>query len=176
MKEIEVKIIEIDKKKIISKLKKLGAKKNFEGIIRGEFFDYPNKKLDKNKELLRLRTMGKKAFLTFKGKANTKSKVKCCEEIEVEISNFDKLKEILFLIGLIVKKKTTTKYRISYSMGKTHFEIETPIEEYSFIPPFMEIESTSAKNIYKYAKMLGYTKEKCLNWTGGDIIKYYKKK
>jgi len=175
MNEIEVKILNIDKKEIIKKLIKLKAKKSFEGVIQGEFFDYPNKKLQKNNELLRLRTAGKKAFLTFKGKLK-KGKVKCCEEKEIEVENYNKAKEILLAIGLIVIKGTMTKHRVSYSLGKTHFEIETPLEEYSFIPPFMEIESESAKNIYKYAKILGYNEKDCLNWTGKDVINYYKKK
>ncbi len=176
MKEIEVKIMEINKKEIINKLKKMGAKKSFDGIIQGEYFDFPNNKLDKNKELLRLRTAGEKVFLTYKKKEKKESKVKCCEEKEIEVSDYNILKEILLQIGLMVKKETLKKHRVSYSLGKTHFEIETPIGEYSFIPPFMEIESNSVENIYKYAKLLGYDEKDCFNWSGNDVIKFYKKK
>lgn len=175
MKEIEVKILKINKNQIVKKLKKLKAKKTFNGIIQGEYFDYPNNKLEKNKELLRLRTAGKKVFLTYKGKRE-QSKVKSCEEKEIEVSDFDKMKEILLTIGFEVKGSTIKKHRVSFQLGKTHFEIETPLEEYSFIPPFMEIESTSERNIYKYAKILGYSTKDCLNWTGNDVIKHYRKK
>ena len=176
LKEIEIKILNINKRELVKKLQKLGAKKSFEGKIKGEFFDYPDYKLENNKELLRLRTAGEKVVLTFKKKENDKGKAKCCEEKEIEVENYDKTKEILLSIGLIVRKGTMTKHRVSYSLGKTHFEIETPIEEYSFIPPFMEIESDNEKNIYKYAKLLGYKEKDCLNWTGEDVINYYGKK
>jgi adenylate cyclase, class 2 len=175
MKEIEVKILEINKNKIIAKLKKMGAKKSFDGVIQGEYFDYSDNRLDKNKELLRLRNAGKKVFLTYK-KKQKKGKVKCCEEKEIEVSDYDTLKEILIQIGLKVKNETMKKHRASYALEKTHFEIETPLEKYSFIPPFMEIESTSAKTIYEYAKLLGYSEKDCLNWSGNGVIKFYKKK
>lgn len=175
MKEIEVKILKINKKEIIRKLKNMGAKKSFDGVICGEYFDYPDDKLDKNNELLRLRTAGEKVFLTYKGNLK-KGKIKSCEEKEIEVSDYNTLKDIFLQIGLKVKKETMKKHRVSYSLGKTHFEIETPLENYNFIPPFMEIESTNAKIIYKYAKMLGYKENECLNWTGNDVIKFYKKK
>lgn len=175
MKEIEIKILGINKTQIIKKLKKMGAKKSFEGIIDGLFLDYKNKKLHKNNELLRLRTASKKVFLTYKGKLK-EGKVKSCEEKEIEVSDFEKTKELLLSIGFVVRKETMTKYRTSYTIGKTHFELETPIGKYSFIPPFMEIESTSEKNIYKYAKLLGFEKKDCLNWTGKDVIEHYSKK
>jgi adenylate cyclase, class 2 len=176
MKEIEVKILEIDKKQIVSKLKKMGAKKSFDGIIQGEFFDFSDNRLDKNKEMLRLRTAGEKVFLTYKIKQQKEGKVKCCEEKEIQVSDYNTLKEIFLQIGLVIKKETMKKHRVSYSLNKTHFEIETPIENYSFIPPFMEIESNSVENIYKNAKLLGYSEKDCLNWTDGDVIKFYKKK
>lgn len=175
MQEIEIKIIEINKKEIIKKLRKMDAKKSFDGIIEGVFLDYPDKKLHKNKELLRLRKAGKKVFLTFKGKLE-KGKVKSCEEKEIEVMDFEKTKELLLSAGFVIQKETMAKHRVSYTLGKTHFEIETPIKEYSFIPPFMEIESTSETNIYKYAKLLGFEKKDCLNWTGKDVINHYKKK
>lgn len=175
MKEIEVKIIGINKSQITKLLKKMGAKESFDGVIEGVFLDYTNKKLHKNNELLRLRTAKNKAFLTYKGKLK-KGKVKSCEEKEIEVSDFEKTKDLLLSIGFIVQKETMAKHRTSYTLGKTHFEIETSIGKYSFIPPFMEIESTSEKTIYKYAKNLGFKKEDCLNWTGKDVINYYKKK
>ena len=105
-----------------------------------------------------------------------KEKVKSCEEIEIEVEDFSKTEKILTNLGLKVKGKTLTKHRESYSIENTHFEIETPLEEYSFIPIFMEIESTDEETIYKYAKILGFSEKDCLSWTGKDVIDYYRKR
>jgi hypothetical protein len=66
-----------------------------------------------------------------------------------------------------------TKYRKTYSLGETHFEIEEPIGEYTYIPPFLEIEAPSENEVHEYAKLLGFEKKQCLAWTGGDVVKHY---
>jgi len=173
MQEIEAKILEVNKTLIEAKLKELGAKKTFEGIIDGKFFDYPNEALKKNGEILRLRMQGEKCFLTYKKGDQTKTEVKVAEEIETEVSDFKLMEQILSKVGLIESKKTMTKHRTTYSIGETHFEIEEPIGEYEHIPTFLEIEAPNEEEIYKYAKRLGFEKKQCLAWTGGDVLKHY---
>jgi hypothetical protein len=43
MKEIEAKFLNINRKELEKKLKKLGAKKVFDSLIEIKQFDYPNK-------------------------------------------------------------------------------------------------------------------------------------
>ena len=101
MMEHEVKILEVNKVQIEKKLKKLGAKKIFSGLLEIYYFDYPGKKLMNNNKVLRLRKQGKKqTVLTFKIKGNHKE-CKLMHELETEVSNFKEMYEILILLGFI---------------------------------------------------------------------------
>ena len=53
MKEIEVKIINIDKKDVEKKLVKLGAKKVFAGNLINALYDFKDRRLDKNSFILK---------------------------------------------------------------------------------------------------------------------------
>ena len=55
MKEVEVKILEIDGKEIEERLTSLGAKKILDSDIQTIFFDFHNGKIMKAKDVLRLR-------------------------------------------------------------------------------------------------------------------------
>ena len=57
MKETEVKILEVNRAKIEKTLANLGAKKVFDGDIETMFFDFKEKTIIKQKNVLRLRKM-----------------------------------------------------------------------------------------------------------------------
>ena len=172
MKEIEVKVLEINKSKIETQLKKMGAKIAFNGVIDSVSMDFPDKRLHKKGELLRLRKMGKKNIATYKIKSKKSKKAKVCEEMEFETEDFEKTKKVFELLGL-KQSKGMKKHRTSYTLGKTHFEIETYLGEHKHVPVFLEIEAPNIKLIYEYAKELGINKEKCLNWNSQDVTKHY---
>ncbi len=172
MKEIEVKILEIDKKEVEKKLKSLGAKKIFDGILQAHFYDFPNKSIHKAQNLFRLRKENNKVFLTYK-EFITKNKVKIFEEHEVEVSNFITTHNMLLALGLN-KKRETKKHRRSYILNGAHIEIETYQEKNSNIPPFLEIEAHNLKAIYSIAKKMGYTTTDCKPWGFGELEKYYR--
>ncbi len=64
MQEIEVKILEIDRKKIEKTLTDLGAEKIFDGGIQTIFFDFEDGRIVKAKDVLRLRKEEDKVELT----------------------------------------------------------------------------------------------------------------
>ena len=66
MREVEVKIIGIDRVKVEGRLRSLGATKTYEGDQVTLFFDFPGNPIAKAKNLLRLRQTGSKTVLTFK--------------------------------------------------------------------------------------------------------------
>lgn len=66
MKEIEIKILDINVEKIRTKLLNLGAEKTFEDI-HAVFFDSPRNKLKNQGNTLRVRKIGEKTELCFKG-------------------------------------------------------------------------------------------------------------
>ncbi len=168
MKEIEVKVIEINKKEVEKKLADFKAKKIGEWDIESILFDTPEKELEKKRNLLRLRKKGK-SYLTFKGKEE-KGLARIAEELEIEVSNFDTTKKLLENIGF-VSKKFRPKHRVSYKIKNSLIEID----DYFDIPLFLEIESPNEEELKEIIEMFGFEKEKIKTWNGFDLLKHYNK-
>ena len=173
MEEHEVKILEVNRKEVEKKLIKLGAKKIFDGNLQTIFFDFNDKSILKNKKLVRLRSDGKKTVLCSK-KPIEKNKTKIMEENEVEVSDINETKKILESIGLH-PCLTMKKRRITYNLADTHFDFDSYIEDFSFIPEFLEIESSNSLDIIRFSKLLGFKEESLKSWTTKDLINFYKK-
>ena len=94
MKEIEIKIIEIDRKKVEDDLATLGAAKTFDGDVETWFFDFQDDTITRARNLLRLRRIGDKTDLTFKKFVESQS-AKVRNEYEVSISDFETMRLIL---------------------------------------------------------------------------------
>jgi adenylate cyclase class 2 len=174
MKEIEVKVLNVDKQKIGEILTKLGVKQTFDEEITSYFFDFENKRIINAKNVLRLRKKGKQSVLTFK-KILSKQSAKVVEEYEVEVSNLSEMENILKMLGLSVTE-SIKKHRTSYKLKDVQFDIDTLENEYAFIPTYLEIEAKNIELIHKYAKILGYRADDCLPWTTNELIKFYSKK
>lgn len=169
MLEIEVKILEIDKESVISRLEYLGATKVFEGVISARHYDFDDKSLTRNGGFLRLRSKGDSAELTFKDKKG-KGKAKVAKETETRVSSFKSMDKILTKLGMypVVAYK---KHRVSYQLGDAHLELDT----YPGVPTFLEIEAPSYKKVKSVAKKLGFSEEELKPWSGKDVLKYYGK-
>ena len=169
MEEIEVKILEIDKKAMVRKLLKMGAKKTFEGTIVSDSYDYPDGRIGKADSLVRLRKQGARTYLTFKRKIiNPKAKVR--DEQEVEVEDFDTMKNILSGIGL-VRKNGITKTRESYLLGYVKYEID----EIKGIPVFMEVEAPTFKKLEGAVHKLGFEMDRTSSMGTGELLAKYKK-
>jgi adenylate cyclase, class 2 len=173
MKEIEVKILEINKQQIEEKLRILGATKIFDGELLTLFFDFQDGRIRKEKNVLRLRKEQGKIELTYK-KVQVQKEAKVAEEFSVEVSNIETMTEILRNLGLVVNQKML-KNRTSYKLGEVRFDIDKYKEVYEFIPEFLEIEGSSV-DIKKYAAILGFQEKDCLTWSTDELVKYYNKK
>ena len=171
MQETEVKILEINKKKVEQKLRKLRAKKIFDGDTQTLFFDFEDRKIIKDKDVLRLRKEGNKSELTYK-KVRVDQTAKIAEEYTVEVSNVDVMKKILECLGLAVTD-SMEKHRVSYTINHTRFDIDRYVGNYGYIPEFMEIESETVDLIHKYAGLLGFKDEDCLPWSTNELIQHY---
>jgi adenylate cyclase class 2 len=174
MKEIEMKVIDIDQKEIEAKLLQMGAKKTFDGLMITHFYDYPDHRIQKAKDLIRLRKKENTTFLTFK-KYVTHATAKVREEYEVNVSDFDATDAILKNLGLNITL-TIKKMRTSYQLDGTTFDFDTHMDEYSYIPVFFEIESKSVNMIQQYVKLLGIKEDAVKAWTFFDIADHYLKK
>ena len=169
MKEIEVKILEIDVEEIEKKLKKIGAEKVFEGELVSIYFDFPGKDLEKEGKILRLRQKGNKVTLTYK-ELISQEKAKIMDEYELAVDNFEKTKKIFEGICLSPLYKFS-KHRTTYKLNQTHFEID----KYPDIPAFLEIEAPDLNTIDEIVSELGFSKEKVNSWSIRDVLEYYNK-
>jgi len=172
MKEVEVKIIEIDRGKVETKLMSLGATKTLDDDVGTLFFDFPDNSISKVKDLLRLRRIGSRTALTFKKFVeNDSAKVRV--EYEVLVSDFEATSSILQALGLIPTLRME-KHRTSYRMKDgVEVDIDKYTRQYSHIPTLLEIEGADTPTIHAHAKLLGFEPEQCKSWTTFDLIAYY---
>ena len=157
--EIEVKFYLADIEGIRNKILKLGAKSKgrlFETNIRYE--DKINS-LIKKKSLLRLRQDQKTTF-TLKSSPPVKSKdYKIVNELEVEVSDFATMDQILKTLGFHPEQKYE-KWRETFILDQTLFCLDNmPYGD------FLEIEGQE-KDIRHYASKFG------LNWQKRIIFNY----
>ena len=73
-REIEVKILNIHPGQVREKLQQLEAKKKFAGEIVRVTFDFPDRRLKQNHELLRVRKLGTKQLFASREKKNMKTR------------------------------------------------------------------------------------------------------
>ncbi|MFW6286274.1 MAG: class IV adenylate cyclase [Nanoarchaeota archaeon] len=149
MKEVEVKVRNINKKDIIEKIEKLGGVKNFTGRVIDFRFDTPDRKLSKQGKALRIRRKGKHIYLNLKGKKKSIENITGRDEIGVRIFNLKIMHKILNELGYI-KIFELNKYRTEYKLGDVKFDID----EYVGMKPILEIESDSYEMVEKYLEIL----------------------
>ncbi len=178
--EKELKILEINKTEIIKKLEAIGAIFDFKKYFRAIYYNNKHFNLRDIKKTLRLRKEGEKVLLTLKDKTKEDNFV-FHKETEVEISDFDNLNFILTNLGfypILDIEKERIQYHIidSDTNIKLTFAIDTYLNDYSFIPTFLEIESIDFALIFKYIEKIGYNKnnDKIKNLNVFELIELYK--
>lgn len=147
--EYEVRILNINPVELKEKLAKLEAKLEWEHLQRRYVYDFIPKAQSK---WIRLRTNGKKSTLTIKNILS--SEIDGTKELEITIDDFDKCNLILKEFGYEPKAYQENK-RCQYTLNG----VEIDIDSWPLIPPFLEIEGKSEKEVYDTLVKLGYTKE-----------------
>lgn len=148
--EIEFLFDKIDPVEIEKRLIKIGAEKKFDTLFESVVFDYPDFRLNNNSAWIRLRKEGDKVMLAFKkrlgvesgGDSNEYSEHSGMEEIEFEISDFQKAIDYHLAIGFVIKYHQE-KRRIRYIKNGVEFDIDF----WPYIDPLLEIESDSIDKI-----------------------------
>ncbi len=169
LKEIEVKILEIDEEEVMKKLKGLGAQKVFEGEVSSVYFDFQGKRLEKKGKILRLRKKNNKVILTFKNLIS-QDKAKIMDEYELTVEDFETMKKMFEEMGLFPLYEFN-KHRTTYKLGKTHFEID----KYPEIPAFLEIEAPDLDTINQFTSEFGFSREEVKSYSIKDVLEYYNK-
>jgi predicted adenylyl cyclase CyaB len=166
MVEIEVKIRIDDIDSLKEKIVNLDARLEKERYSEeNTLFDFSTQTLTKKQQALRLRTAGKKTFLTFKGPPEKSRKFKIRKEYETEVKNEKQIRKILKSLGFIpvfIYNKFRTVYR------KKNLKI--CLDETS-IGNFMELEG-ERNEIVKFTSALGISKKEFIKL---DYIQLMKK-
>ena len=174
MKEIEIKFRLDNPDAIRDKIKKIGAKfikKVFEENFR---FDNAKNEIQSKNHLLRLRK-DDVVRLTFKDKRKYSQNIngrnlQVAEEIEVEISDFRKMKIILERLGF----KIFSRYQKEREIW--HYQnCEVLIDKLPYLGYFLEIEAP-AQDIEKLTELLGLNIQNGIINSYGEIWKQYRKK
>lgn len=154
--EYEATFIDIDKDEMRERLKKAGAQ-----LIRPEFLQKRSVfNLPKGHQIdgawIRVRDQGDKITMSLKICAKTE-KIEDQKEIGFEISSFEKAEQFLKTIGCQKKAFQESKREIWHLR-----DVETCIDEWPFLEPFVEIEAKSEQAVKQAAQQLGfdYTKAK----------------
>jgi predicted adenylyl cyclase CyaB len=173
MKEIGAKILVIDQEKCEKTLRKLGAKKTLEGEVRTTYNIFSNKSIKRAKNLLRLRKVGEKIFLTCKKYVQNKN-VNIRKEYEIGVS-VHKTTDIILKFLKVSLLQTVKKIRTSCILNNAHLEFDTHLEKFAFIPLFFEIEAQKLTVPYTSDQLFGFMKNDCKPWSFFDVVAYHKK-
>jgi adenylate cyclase class 2 len=151
--EIEAKLKVDSLEEVERKLIEAGAEFGQEQLQTDYHFDDANRTLQKTDRCLRLRRQivndGESFFLTFKG-AKEKSSVKKRQEVEIEITDDDAVRDLLSALGyekvLVIEKK-----RLTWRLG----DCIVALDLLPLIGSFVEIEGPDDEKIAGVQKDLG---------------------
>lgn len=160
-KEIEIRLLNIDKEQFIKSIIDLGAKKVSESLQKRYVYDF--NPIQENK-WIRLRTNGEKTTLTIKEIVD-KNAIDGTNELEVIVSDFDSANSILEQLGYI-HRNYQENYREVYYLN----DVEISIDSWPLIPTYAEFEAKSEKNIQSLLEKIEYDKN---NLTTIDVTSIY---
>lgn len=150
MYEIETKILEVDPKKIILILDKIGAKKIKESRLLVDWYGPANLTIDQQQWYLRVRkdSLGKQE-VTWKSLPKIVGNTRQSKEINVNVSDFEKTKELFESLGF-VNYAHQEKDRISWTYKDWSLDLDT----YPNMPPYLEIEGLSEQHVNEMIDLL----------------------
>lgn len=160
-KEIEIRILNIDKEQFIKNIVSLGAKKVSEALQKRYVYDF--NPIQDNK-WIRLRTNGEKTTLTIKEIVD-KNAIDGTNELEVTVSDFNNTNSILEQLGY-THRNYQENYREVYSLDN----VEISIDSWPLIPTYVELESKNEKNIQSLLDKIDHDKN---NLTTLDVTSIY---
>ncbi|MEM7369271.1 MAG: CYTH domain-containing protein [Bacteroidota bacterium] len=171
MRELEIKILEVDPQKIRQCLEEVGAKKSFDGEMLALFLDYEDRRISKRGDVLRIRREDQEIRLTYKSHISQEG-IKEMEELETSAGDAETLIRIFEQLGCGIVKQTR-KFRTQYEWKGTHIVLDDYKDDLSEIPVFVEIEALDPESLFETASMLGFSKGDCKSWNTYDLIRYY---
>ncbi|OGD30405.1 MAG: hypothetical protein A2Y56_13955 [Candidatus Aminicenantes bacterium RBG_13_63_10] len=149
MTEIEVKIRRPDAASAREELLKAGALLDKERARETNvLYDFRDKPLTSRRQALRLRTVGRKCFLTFKGAPQKSRRFKIREEFEVEVRGEKPARKILQALGFVPVFRYE-KFRTVFRRDR----VKICLDE-TRLGVFLELEGERSR-IIRLVKLLG---------------------
>ncbi|HPQ82713.1 MAG: class IV adenylate cyclase [Candidatus Saccharibacteria bacterium] len=159
--EIEVKFINITIDAIQQRLLAAGAVcEQPMRLMRRALMETPD--MAAKDAFLRLRDEGNKVTLTYK--QHLKTGIEAANEIETTVDDFDAAKSLLEASGMIFhtyqeSRRETWKLR----------DVEVVIDEWPWMPPYIEIEGDNEASIREAAAILGFSWDEAV-FGGVDVV------
>lgn len=176
MKEIEVKVLDIDKAAVIGKLEKMGCQLVKDEAQVNTIYDFPDLRLLKKKGYARIREVRDHlnnqniTFMTVKTMVS-QEKYKIMDESETIIDDPLAGHGIFKSFGMFVRK-VLIKDRISYQYKNSLIEIDdVKGTEYPF--PLLEVETIYDEELQEILDLLGYTLTDTTSLTMTEIMANY---
>jgi len=161
--EYEVVFTNIDREKIISKIKNLGwicIKENT--LMKRIIFETPN---NKRWSYLRVRDEWDKITCTYKEENLLINDINSIKELETVVKDFDIMVNIFRKLWLIEKSYQET-YR---EVWKINNEIEIMIDLWPWLNPYIEIEWENEELVKKYSNLLWFDYNNGIFWTSFQV-------
>lgn len=167
MKEIELKILDVDINNLEKKLKDCGAKLILKPtVFREYYFEIPGLTTEEREFYsFRLRAEGDVNVLTAKHKEED-DQFNINKEVEINVSSIEDTKELLSILRFKIFRQRE-KIREIYKIDN----IKVMIDKYNGICPYAEIESTSKESVESFVKILGYSLKDTTNKTATTLLK-----
>ncbi len=139
--EFETKVLSINVEEISKKLLSIGAKQISDTLSKRMIFDIKSDGI----EWVRVREEGVKKTLTYKYKPLNNSKIGVTQEIEVEVSDFDKTVELITKLPFYYRTMYQENRSIIFRKGNIEFKIAI----WPLIDPYLEIEGSNEVEVLR---------------------------
>lgn len=165
--EIEAKFLAIDHDAMRARLRDLGAEcVHPMRLMTRSIMDFPDRRLEVERGgWLRIRDEGDKITLTYK--EVKEHQLGGAKEIETTVGSLEKACEVFRALGMVEFSFQESK-RETWRLG----DAEIVLDEWPWLDPFMEIESTSEQAVQDTAKALGLAWEDAVF---GTVTTIYRK-
>ncbi|HET6746648.1 MAG TPA: class IV adenylate cyclase [Candidatus Saccharimonadales bacterium] len=153
--ETEVKFLNVNFDELRERLKAAGATlEQPMRLMRRVIIEPPE--LEAKDAFIRVRDEGDKVTLTYK-QFHDHTAISGVEELEVTVSDFDGMVEILRLAGLTHKSFQESR-RETWRLG----DVEVVLDEWPWLDPYIEIEGPNEHEVKRIADLLGFEWEQAV--------------
>lgn len=159
--EYEIKVLDVDTKKLRVKLGDLGFIQHEQQEFRRYIYAIESKNA-----WVRLRTNGKKTTLAYK--QYIKDSIDGVKELEIDVSDFSKSHELMQLLGY-----KASAYQENRRSVFTLDDIEISIDEWPLIPAYAEIEAKDKATVEKYLDKIDLQSNRTTSKPTSHVYKLY---